>query len=56
MRKGSFTAAATIGLFMLWAQGATTQAAEVRLIAGSGFSAVLGSSAPSSNAQPDTSS
>ena len=46
MRKGSFTAAATVGLFMLWAQGATTQAAEVRIIAGSGFSPVLGELGP----------
>ena len=46
MRKGSFTAAATIGLFMLWAQGATTQAAEVRVIAGSAVSPVLGELGP----------
>jgi len=46
MRKRLFTTAATIGLFMLWTQGATTQAAEVRIIAGSGFSQVLGELGP----------
>jgi len=46
MRKGSFTAAATIGLFMLLAQGAAVEAAEVRVIAGAALSGVMGELGP----------
>ena len=46
MSKGSFTAVATIGLSMVLAQGAVVQAAEVRVIAGSALSPVLGELGP----------
>jgi molybdate transport system substrate-binding protein len=41
MRKRSFTAAATIGVFMLLAQGAFTEAAEIKVIAGAAMSGVM---------------
>jgi len=46
MSKGSFTAVATIGLSMVLAQGAVVQAAEVKVIAGTALSPVLGELGP----------
>jgi molybdate transport system substrate-binding protein len=46
MRKGSFTAAATIGLVMLLAHGAATEAAEVKVLAAVAMSGVFGEIGP----------
>lgn len=46
MRKWSFSATATIGLFMLLAHGTAANAAEIKVIAGAGFSSALGELGP----------
>jgi molybdate transport system substrate-binding protein len=46
MRKSSFAAAATLSFMLILAQDVAAEAAEVKLIAGSGMSAVIGELSP----------